>query len=76
MKLRCPRGCPGDRETKRLRQCPKCGTKRQPKTKKSNPVATDSWLPLAVPVRVPEPLAVPAYEPRRAATPAPERPRR
>ncbi len=86
MRLRCPRGCPGNRKTNRLRQCPLCGTKRQPKTKKRNPVATDSWLPLAVPVRVPEQLAVPvrvpeqlavpAYSARRAATPTPEPPRR
>lgn len=68
MKLRCPRGCAGTRgrKTKRLRQCPMCGTKRQPRVKKKpTPVASDSWLPLAVPVRVPKLLAVPAHEPRR-----------
>ena len=64
MKLRCPRGCAGtrSRKTKRLRQCPVCGTKRQPQVKKSHPIASDSWLPLAVPVRVPEKPVVPVRD--------------
>lgn len=64
MRLRCPNGCAGtrSRKTRRLRQCPTCGTKRQPRVKKSQPIASDSWLPLAVPVRVPEKPVVPVRD--------------